>query len=110
MSARTRILHLLLDLSWHSYKELGQICNRYGARLHELRQVGYTILRRPAGAVGSEYRLMSTPQWLTSPRRPMVRVYLPATDVERLVRNRELTLRTVSSCRRALRKWKKKHG
>jgi hypothetical protein len=76
---RAKLLKKLKDLEWHSWAELESLAgNRYGARLHELREAGYKIVSRSSllapNQDGKDYRLIqkgkSQPPW----RR--VKVYL----------------------------------
>ncbi len=58
-SARDALFSLLYDCSWHGYKELRAVAGlRYGARLLELKRLGYLIETQPM-ETGQEYRLIS---------------------------------------------------
>jgi hypothetical protein len=53
---------LLSDGRWHSAVELHAICWRYGARLWDLRQEGYTLDKRATAEPQiEEWRLLSAP-------------------------------------------------
>jgi len=84
--ARERVLSVLLDLAWHSGKELdGAIGgNRYSARIRELRRLGYEIEDQPRlTGHGKVYRLVSA-----LPRAPAgkrVKVYLDEVDARAIV-------------------------
>lgn len=41
MTHKEKIVKLLKDGRWHSMRELNDICYRYGARLMELKKIGY---------------------------------------------------------------------
>jgi hypothetical protein len=43
---KSRILSLLKSKEWVTQKELNTICFRYGARLWDLRQDGYSVLTK----------------------------------------------------------------
>lgn len=70
MSQRQIVLQSLRDAGpdrgVHGFEWEAQGILRYAARIHELRQLGYTILSThealtPGGAVGARYRLMDEP-------------------------------------------------
>ena len=56
MTHSEKILKLLADHDWHSFRELNQIAYRYSARIHELRQQGYAFEIRSLNGVNF-YRL-----------------------------------------------------
>jgi len=86
---RDALLELLLDLGWHDYKRLSQVGGlRYGARILELKRLGYKIESREIGrdldkADGKEYRLMEAVP--SVPQGKMVKVYLNPEDVVKIL-------------------------
>lgn len=77
-SARQRLLTAMCDLQWRTCKQIEQLAgNRYGARLRELRRLGYIIEDRELDD-GKAYRLVSAAP--SSPREKKVRVYLEESD------------------------------
>ena len=61
-SQKDRILDLLSDGQWHDTVELHAICWRYGARLWDLRQAGYSLdKRQTANPHIEEWRLVGAP-------------------------------------------------
>lgn len=90
---RTALLEALLDLQWHTSRELDeQLGPRFGARLHELREEGYDIEDEWLGHKpdGKRWRLRDA-----RPHRPRrnrrVRVYLPEQAARALLKG-EVTL------------------
>ena len=84
--ARQRLLVAMSDLRWRSCKEMEELAgNRYGARIRELRRLGYVIEDRDEDD-GKSYRLVSAAP--SSPRGKKVRVYLEECDAADLVRGR----------------------
>lgn len=85
-SAKDRLLELLWDQEWHSNKELREVAGqRYGARLHELRQLGFEISKQSTDMENAkvfEYRLDS--QHPSKPKKKKVRVYLDVLDAQML--------------------------
>ena len=81
-TARTRILGYLSDLEWHSHRELAHIGgNRYGARLGELRRLGYLIESRDiVDGHGKWYRLQALEPSVRRTKR--VKVLLSERDAE----------------------------
>ena len=75
-TARGRLLRLLSDLNWHHRKELEVVAgNRYGARLMELRRLGYDIQKRKLRREdGYEYALISLERGEVPEKK--VKVYL----------------------------------
>jgi phosphopantetheinyl transferase (holo-ACP synthase) len=68
------LLKCLKDLEWHAWSELEQLAgNRFGARLHELREAGYKIVSASAG-LGKRYRLVQE-QPVQPPKRK-VKIYV----------------------------------
>lgn len=61
VSARAKLFALMQDCQWHSWRELQAVAgNRYGARLLELRRLGYRFADpEPEGEDGQRYRLLS---------------------------------------------------
>ena len=58
INKRQQILRLLLDREWHSNAELKEITPRYGARIKELRDQGWEIVKRYRGKGLWEYCLV----------------------------------------------------
>ena len=81
-TARTRILGYLSDLKWHTHRELAHIGgNRYGARLGELRRLGYLIESRDiVDGHGKRYRLQALEPSMRKPKR--VKMLLSERDAE----------------------------
>lgn len=99
---REALLDCLLDLRWHHNRELMRIGgNRYGGRLQELRDEGYTIESRPLAdrTAGKEYRLVSSTPGAA--RQARVKVYLEADDARQLLGG-NVTLFAREAVRRAL--------
>ncbi len=76
---RAKLLKKLKDLEWHSWAELENLAgNRYGARLHELREAGYKIVSRPSSLApnydGKDYRLTQLSRVAQKNRK--VKVYI----------------------------------
>jgi hypothetical protein len=87
-TARERLLDLLSDGEWHSYKECQSVGGaRYGARLHELRRLGFQVDSRGDKAAGLDYRVTGTGE----PQRKRVKVYLEEEDVIELLDSHRLT-------------------
>lgn len=86
-SARERLLREMSALQWCSRHQLESWAgNRYGARIRELRRLGYPIEDREVED-GKEYRLISaTPTGPTAPKK--VRVYLNEGDAVDLINGR----------------------
>lgn len=83
--ARERILALLSDLEWHSYKEVHRTGSiRYSARLLELKHLGYQIETREnaEGNLGLDYRLVSLIKG--APQKKLVKVFLEEEDAKEL--------------------------
>lgn len=82
---RDALLRLLSDLQWHPHYELAERSGvRYGARVLELRRLGYVIetVNMGADSCGNEYRLLSrTPG---KPQGKRVQVYLEEADAAML--------------------------
>lgn len=95
-----RLLRRLVDRDWHSWEELAAVAgNRYGARLHELRELGYCFVSRPRrNGRGKEYRRASRP---LRPRERKVRLLLPLADVHALLEG-QLTDECLDTARQAL--------
>jgi hypothetical protein len=83
-NARNKLLDRLSDLSWHDNAELARVAGvRYGARLLELKRLGFNIESRGDPALGKVYRLTSI---LTGPPQPKrVKVLLDPNDVQEFV-------------------------
>lgn len=77
---RDAVLTRLWDLEWHSFAEMAQVGGiRYGARILELKRLGYSIdsMEFPAG---NHYRLLSRTQ--KSPKIKKVKVYLTEEEAD----------------------------
>ena len=91
LPAREKVLRLLWDLQWHDAKELeGVGGNRFGARLLELRRLGYQVINEQhvEGKHGKRYRLKG--RYPEKPQEKRVKVLLPveaALEVMRLTRS-----------------------
>jgi|WetSurMetagenome_2_1015567.scaffolds.fasta_scaffold168847_1 hypothetical protein len=83
---RTQILSLLMDLKPHHWSELHRIGGvRYGARVLELRRLGYQVETRELDDGGKSYRLLSGfKTGVPQPKR--VRVFLNPADVANMLR------------------------
>jgi len=104
---RDRIWAILSDKEWHTHKELHQVCNRYGARIHELRDLGYDILSRKA-PTGKDYR-MPHPTTAVQQRRSRVRVYLPLEMMQDLAEGHPADQLTREVLQDAIRVWQANH-
>jgi hypothetical protein len=90
-SDRARVLDVLSDRCWHGNGELARICNRYGARILELKREGWDIEAEPLpGAQGNRFRLVSSKKGPPVKTRK-VRIYLEESDARELAAGR-LTL------------------
>jgi hypothetical protein len=82
-TAREALLGLLWDLSWHRHEELARAAGvRYGARLLELRRLGY-VLETEELEEGKRYRLMSRERG--APQEKRVKCLLTEIDAESVV-------------------------
>jgi hypothetical protein len=82
--ARERLLALLSDLAWHTWAELRQAAGvRYGARLLELKRLGYAVDSDGAAKDGKRYRLAHAEPGSPQPKR--VKVFLEERDAEAAV-------------------------
>lgn len=86
--ARDRILQVMSDLHWHSWKELKEVGGvRYGARLLELRRMGYEMVSHESHDVpndtGKVYRLISTERH--EPQGKQVKVFLTERETVELL-------------------------
>jgi hypothetical protein len=100
-SARERILIELQPLQWVSWRILHRICNRYSARVLDLKRLGYKIEDEPdPSGHGKRYRLINPVP--SRPQGKQVKLYLPEPDAEALVRG-DVTLFTVAAASTALR-------
>jgi len=82
-SARERIFQLLADLEWHGHAELARVGGvRYGARLLELRRLGFAINDVEEGD-GKRYRLVSLTAGVPQGKR--VKVLLDEADADLLL-------------------------
>ena len=101
-TARDRVFAALEPLEWVSWRVLERVGgNRYRARLDELINLGYKIEIEPdPSGHGKRYRLTDR----VPGRRPskQVKLYLPESDVEALLRG-EVTLFTISIAAETLR-------
>lgn len=104
LSKREALLRLLSDLGWHEHHELSRVGGvRYGARLLELKRLGYTIESREAAhpdEQGKAYRLMSPLPGV--PKKKLVRVYLREDDACGLVSTGLPNLRVLDAVEAAL--------
>lgn len=83
-TARDRVYGLLSDLGWHTWRELEAVGGvRYGARLLELRRLGY-LFETADLEDGQRYRLKSLERAAPQPKR--VKVLLEEADAESLYR------------------------
>jgi hypothetical protein len=81
--ARERLLLLLNDLAWHEYSELQHAAGvRYGARVLELKRLGYQIRTEGKKENGLRYRLVSNVPGAAQGKR--VKVLLREADAELL--------------------------
>lgn len=84
--ARDRILHLLSNLGWHSWKELHAVGGvRYSARILELKRLGYEItsIDNNGQGEGRQYKLASTVPG--KPKGKKVKIFLEEEDTIRLI-------------------------
>src|SRR5262245_6479133 len=87
LTKRDRVLRLLSDLLWHSHQELAQVGGvRYGARILELKRLGYDIDSEENVTnwpQGKRYRLATLARGL--PQTKQVKVFLNEDDAAALV-------------------------
>lgn len=82
-SARERILIELRGLDWVSWKALHRICNRYSARILDLKRLGYKIEDEPdPSGDGKRYRLLNPIPG--RPQRKHVKIYFEESDADAL--------------------------
>lgn len=75
--ARERLLDLLLDGNWHSWKECQSVGGaRYSARMLELKRLGHRIETRGEKQSGFDYRHIG----VGDPQEKRVKVYLTEAD------------------------------
>jgi len=80
---RSRVFDLLSDLQWHTFAELARVGGiRYGARLLELKRLGFEFADREYRD-GKEYRLVSLTQGFGQRKR--VKVFLEPEDVRAML-------------------------
>lgn len=83
-TARDRVRDLLWDLKWHHFNELGRVGGvRYGARLLELRRLGWEIETRDLEPKGKEYRMIRRENG--KPQGKQVKVFLDEDDAAALL-------------------------
>jgi len=85
-SKRQYVLELLLDGKWHPHYQLADIGGvRYGARIRELKRLGYEIetMDVVAGVDGRRYRLKSAIPGVPAGKK--VKVFLSEADAESLL-------------------------
>jgi hypothetical protein len=83
-TTRDKILRLLSDLEWHSWKELRAVGGvRYGARVRELLRLGYRLKTADRDDHGKNYCLEALEPSL--PAGKQVKIYMDERDVEVLV-------------------------
>ena len=76
---REKVKDLLWDLQWHTAAEMAGVGgNRYGARVHELKRLGY-LLHTEDRQDGKAYRLGS--RYPGAPQQKRVKVLLDEADV-----------------------------
>jgi hypothetical protein len=81
---RQRVLELLSDLQWHTHVELQVVGGvRYGARLLELKRLGYAIEDQSLEPQGKRYRLASMVRG--APQEKRVKVFLSKEDAQMLL-------------------------
>lgn len=107
-TARGRVLLLLTDLHWHTHVELQrQGGARYGARVLELKRLGYEIEDRHIDddqRNGKEYRLVSLQPG--QPQAKRVKVYLDAADVASILHHQTMPWRARKALEDAYRSFK----
>jgi hypothetical protein len=82
-TARMRVFAVLSDLAWHDWRELEKVGGiRYGARLLELRRLGYLIETADLED-GKRYRLKALER--VAPQKKKVKVLLEEGDAEALL-------------------------
>jgi hypothetical protein len=109
-SARDRIFALLSDCQWHTRRELQAVGGiRYGARLLELKRMGYRIEAADTGGDehGRDYRLLSTEP--NEPQAKRVKALLEEQDVVSLLRG-DITLTASAALRNALGSFRANRG
>lgn len=111
-NARTRLLSLLSDCQWHNCAELEMSAdNRYGARLGELRNLGYDVETKPdpntLDSQGRLYRLTSPAPG--APREKRVKVYLTEQDARSVILGAP-TMFAIAAVRNALHSFQQNKG
>jgi hypothetical protein len=102
-SHREALLHFMSDCRWHTFAELRHFGGlRYGARLLELKRLGYEFEDKPIDGEpeGKAYRLLSTVRGVPQAKR--VKVLLEESDVEWLLENVDTLPRVESALTDAL--------
>lgn len=97
--ARERLLDLLSDYRWHSFMECkaaGGI--RYGARILELKRLGYTIESQGKRGDGYNYCLTG----MGMPQMKRVKALLVESDVISLIENNSIPATAKSALEKAL--------
>jgi hypothetical protein len=96
---RERLLDLLSDKQWHSFMECKAAGGlRYGARILELKRLGYVIESRGKRADGYEYRLTG----MGMPQTKRVKVLLSESDVISLIENTNIPPTALTALEKAL--------
>lgn len=82
---REKVLQVLSDLQWHPYMDLAAVGGvRYGARLLELKRLGYEIEdRNVKGDIGKDYRLKRLRPGM--PKQKLVKVFLMEDEAQAIV-------------------------
>lgn len=89
-TARDKLFSLLADRRWHTHSELLLVAGaRYGARLLELKRLGYKIESQELSGSGKRYRLTTLVRGEGPEKR--VKVFLRLEDARTLLRAGELT-------------------
>lgn len=97
---RDAVLKLLSDLQWHPHQQLAGVGGvRYGARVLELRRLGYRIEVMDTEPQGRTYRLHSMSRG--TPQAKKVKIYLHEDDAAALAMG-HATSRAVDAAREAL--------
>lgn len=100
-TARAKLFDLLSDLKWHTHKELlGVASVRYGARLLELKRLGYKIDSEGKAVNGKRYRL--TDLKAGTPKAKQVKVFIDEIDVEHALNHNHISTAMREAMREAL--------
>lgn len=107
-SARDAVLEALRSGAWVSWRQLNAIAGvRYGARIRELKRLGYQIEATEREDHGRSCRLISPD--LGHAREKRIRIYLDEQDALEMSRG-NVTLTAIGEVRSSLQRFRKYRG